>query len=139
MASFQATGTARRVRAGIAFSDASGKVTRLGSSNASTVDATTGWMTSAYTAVAPAGTVSAQAFIMVENTVVGESHLLDRLGLVAGTATEGLTGLSSGTYQVVATAPTRRRTPAPPPSPSPDPLNDETAGRVTPRPFRVDQ
>ncbi|WP_045743893.1 hypothetical protein [Actinoplanes rectilineatus] len=102
VASFQATGTARRVRAGIAFTDANGKVTRLASSNASTVDATTGWMTSAYTAVAPAGAVSAQAFLMVENTVVGESHLLDRLGLVEGTATEGLTGLSSGTYQVVA-------------------------------------
>ncbi|GAA1658693.1 hypothetical protein [Actinoplanes couchii] len=102
VASFQATGTARRVRAGIAFTDASGKVTRLASSNASTVDATTGWMTSAYTAVAPAGAVSAQTFIMVENTVVGESHLLDRLGLVEGTATEGLTGLPSGTYQVVA-------------------------------------
>nr|WP_306206813.1 glycosyl hydrolase family 28-related protein [Actinoplanes sp. RD1] len=104
VASFQAGSTARRVRAGLAFTDSSGKVTRLASSNASTVDATTGWMTSAFSAAAPAGAVSVQAFVMVENTVVGESHLLDRLGLVAGTATEQFTvpaGLT-GTYQVVA-------------------------------------
>jgi hypothetical protein len=45
-------------------------------------------MTSAYTAQAPAGAVAVQAFLMVENTLAGEVHLLDRAGLVIGTATE---------------------------------------------------
>ncbi len=104
VASFQAGTTARRVRTGLAFTSATGKVTRLAGSNSSTVDATTGWMTGTYSAAAPADAVSVQAFVMVENTVAGESHLLDRLGLVTGTATEQWTAPAglSGTYQVVA-------------------------------------
>ncbi|MDI6100213.1 glycosyl hydrolase family 28-related protein [Actinoplanes sp. NEAU-A12] len=105
VASFQAAGAGRRVRAGLAFTDATGKVTRLGSANVATVDTATGWMTSSYSAAAPAGAVTVQSFLMVENAAVGESHLLDRLGLVAGTATEQWTAPDalSGRYQVVAT------------------------------------
>ncbi|GIE30363.1 hypothetical protein Ait01nite_034080 [Actinoplanes italicus] len=104
VASFQALGAGRQVRAGLAFTDATGKVSRLGSANVATVDGATGWMTSSYSAVAPAGTVSVQAFLMVEKTVTGESHLIDRMGLVTGATTEQWTAPAalSGTYQVVA-------------------------------------
>jgi hypothetical protein len=104
VAGFQAVGTGRRVRAGLAFTDSTGKVTRLGSANVATVDSTSGWMTSSYSAVAPAGAVSVQTFLMVENAVTGESHLIDRIGLVTGATTEQWTAPAalSGTYQVVA-------------------------------------
>ncbi|MEU4623532.1 hypothetical protein AB0G04_26605 [Actinoplanes sp. NPDC023801] len=104
VASFQALGAGRQVRAGLAFTDAAGKVSRLGSANVATVDSTTGWMTSSYSAVAPAGTVSVQTFLMVERAVIGESHLIDRIGLVTGASTEQWTASAalSGTYQVVA-------------------------------------
>ncbi|UQU62374.1 hypothetical protein COUCH_25475 [Couchioplanes caeruleus] len=102
--SFQAGTIGRRVRAGLAFTDASGKVTRLASANAATVDPATGWMTGSYGSAAPAGTVAVQAMLLVEGAVPGETHLLDRLGLVAGTATEQWTDPAgrAGTYQVVA-------------------------------------
>jgi hypothetical protein len=104
VASFRAGSVGRRVRAGLAFTDATGKITRLGSANAATVDTVTGWVTGSYTAVAPAGAVTVQSFLMVENAVTGESHLLDRLGLVTGTATEQWTApvMVAGTYQIVA-------------------------------------
>ncbi|GAB1643622.1 hypothetical protein [Krasilnikovia sp. MM14-A1259] len=106
VASFQGGSgtTGRRVRAGLAFIDGTGKISRLASANTATVDSTTGWMTSSYSAVAPAGTVSVQSFLMVENAVAGEVHLLDRLGLVTGTATEQWTDPAgtAGQYQLVA-------------------------------------
>ncbi|BEL06498.1 hypothetical protein Q0Z83_046890 [Actinoplanes sichuanensis] len=104
VASFSAVSTGRQVRAGLAFTDAAGKVTRLGSANVATVDSTSGWVTSSYSAVAPAGTVSVQAYLMVEKAVTGESHLIDRIGLVTGSMTEQWTagGALSGAYQVVA-------------------------------------
>ncbi|MCA2211317.1 right-handed parallel beta-helix repeat-containing protein [Jidongwangia harbinensis] len=102
--SFRAGGAGRRVRAGLAFTDAAGKVTRLGSHNSATVDGPAGWTTSSYTAKAPSGTVAVQAFMMVEGAVAGEVHLLDRLGLVAGTATEQWADPSgtAGRFDVVA-------------------------------------
>ncbi|AGL20062.1 right-handed parallel beta-helix repeat-containing protein [Actinoplanes sp. N902-109] len=106
VASFQAATTGRVVRAGLAFTDASGKVSRLATSNKATVDGA-GRVTSSYAAIAPSGAVSVQAFLMVEDTLPGETHILDRLGLVTGAATEQFLPVSSaalvaGTYQVVA-------------------------------------
>ncbi|MFI5930955.1 hypothetical protein [Actinoplanes sp. NPDC051494] len=104
VSSFQAGTAGRRVRAGLAFTDANGKVTRLASSNKATVDTTDGWVTGSYSAVAPSGAVSVQAFLMVEGASAGETHYLDRMGLVSGTATEQFTSSSvlAGSYQVVA-------------------------------------
>ncbi|RZU50740.1 hypothetical protein EV385_2522 [Krasilnikovia cinnamomea] len=106
VASFQAgSGSAgRKVRAGLAFIDGAGKISRLGTQNMPTVDPATGWLTSSYSAAAPAGTVWVQSFLMVENAATGETHLLDRLGLVTGTATEQWTDPAgtTGRYQVVA-------------------------------------
>ncbi|MEU7907183.1 hypothetical protein [Actinoplanes sp. NPDC049118] len=104
VASFQAGTAGRKVRAGLAFTDGTGKVTRLATQNMATVDPATGWVTSSYSASAPAGTVTVQAFLMVEGAVTGEVHLLDRLGLVTGTATEQWADQSglAGSYQVVA-------------------------------------
>ncbi|MFI7600066.1 hypothetical protein [Actinoplanes sp. NPDC049681] len=104
VASFQAGTTARRVRAGLAYTDAAGKVTRLGSGNSATVDSTTGWLTSSYSAAAPAGAVTVQPFLMVEGAAVGESHLIDRMGLVTGSVTEQWADPAgtAGRYDVVA-------------------------------------
>ncbi|MEV4706302.1 hypothetical protein [Actinoplanes sp. NPDC049316] len=102
--SFQAGAAGRKVRAGLAFTDAAGKVTRLATSNTATVDPATGWVTSSYSAAAPAGAVTVQAMLLVEGAVPGETHLLDRLGLVTGTATEQWTDPAgrASSYQVVA-------------------------------------
>lgn len=104
VASFQATTAGRKVRAGLAFTDATGKINRMATGNYSAVDTTGGWITSSYSAAAPAGAVSVQAFLMVENVPAGETHLLDRLGLVTGTNTEQVTlpAGGAGHYQVVA-------------------------------------
>ncbi|GIE83118.1 hypothetical protein Aph02nite_90680 [Actinoplanes philippinensis] len=104
VASFQALGAGRQVRAGLAFTDAAGKVTRLGSANIATVDGTSGWMTSTYTASAPAGAVTVQPYLMVEKALTGESHLIDRIGLTTATVTEGWTAPAglAGAYQIVA-------------------------------------
>ncbi|MEV4639822.1 hypothetical protein AB0J80_20995 [Actinoplanes sp. NPDC049548] len=88
VASFQAGTVSRRVRAGLAYTDATGKVTRLASGNSATVDPATGWVTSSYSAAAPAGAVTVQAFLMVEGATPGETHLIDRMGLVTGAVTE---------------------------------------------------
>ncbi|MEU8664166.1 hypothetical protein, partial [Actinoplanes philippinensis] len=104
VASFQALGAGRQVRAGLAFTDAAGKVTRLGSANVATVDSASGWMTSTCTASAPAGAVTVQPYLMVEKSLTGESHLIDRIGLTTTAATEGWTAPAglAGAYQVVA-------------------------------------
>ncbi|BFU41851.1 hypothetical protein [Krasilnikovia sp. MM14-A1004] len=104
VASFQADSVGRKVRAGLAFIDGSGKVSRLGTQTMPTVDPATGWLTSSYSAVAPPGTVWVQSLLMVENAATGETHLLDRLGLVTGTATEQWTDPAgtTGRYQLVA-------------------------------------
>ncbi|MFI5496116.1 hypothetical protein [Actinoplanes sp. NPDC051859] len=86
--SAQAQGAGRWVRAGLKFTNAAGKVTNLATSNRATVDATTGWMTSNYIYTAPADAVSVQAWYLIEGTVAGEKHLVDRIGLVAGARTE---------------------------------------------------
>jgi trimeric autotransporter adhesin len=102
--SFQAGSAGRKVRAGLAFTDASGKVTRLATANTATVDPLSGWVTSSYSVAAPAGAVAVQPMLLVEGAVTGETHLLDRLGLVTGTATEQWTDPAgrAGNYQVVA-------------------------------------
>ncbi|BFU45883.1 beta strand repeat-containing protein [Krasilnikovia sp. MM14-A1004] len=76
------------VRAGMRFTDASGKTFDYATNNKATVDSATGWMTSNFTQTVPAGMVSLQAWYLIEGTVAGEVHLVDRLGLVAGTRTE---------------------------------------------------
>ncbi|MEV8508386.1 glycosyl hydrolase family 28-related protein [Actinoplanes sp. NPDC051475] len=113
VASFQAGTTARRVRAGLAYVDAAGKITRLGSNNTATVDSTTGWLTSSYSAAAPAGSVTVQAFLMVEGAAVGEAHLIDRMGLVTGSVTEQWADPAgtAGRYDVVSYAVTGDNSP----------------------------
>ena len=69
--SFQAGAAGRRVRAGLAFTDASGKITRLASAHPVTVDPRTGWVTTSYSAAAPVGTVGLQAMLLVEGVSTG--------------------------------------------------------------------
>jgi hypothetical protein len=83
-----AAGSGRQVRAGLKITTASGQVLNLATNNRSTVDATNTWITSSYSYQAPADAVSVQAWYLIEGTVAGESHMVDRLGLVAGTRTE---------------------------------------------------
>jgi hypothetical protein len=63
-------------------------------------------MTSSYSATPPANAASAQAFVAVDGCVTGETHLVDRAGLVQGSVTETWVdpGAPAGaaTYQVVA-------------------------------------
>ncbi|GEM_PF-6471774 len=107
VASYQAGSAGQRVRTGMAWLNAQGGViSRVSSANAATVDSTTGWMTSSYTAVAPAGAVAAQVSVLVDNAVVGDVHLVDRIGLVSGSSTEKWTDPAAPAgptvYQVVA-------------------------------------
>ena len=109
VASFRAktATTGRRVRTGVVWLDAAGTAisSRVFSGNTSTVDGADRWMTSSYTVQAPAGAVYARVLSAVDNCALGETHLMDRVGLVAGTATEGWTdpsATSGATYQVVA-------------------------------------
>lgn len=89
VASYQAGNTGRRVRTGMAWIDAQGAViSRVSSGNAATVDSTTGWMTSSYSKVAPSNAVAAQVLVYADSNAIGEVHLVDRIGLVAGTSTE---------------------------------------------------
>ncbi|MFC3537621.1 hypothetical protein [Couchioplanes azureus] len=113
--SAQAQGAGRWVRAGLKFTTADGRVHNLATNNRATVDATTGWMTSSYTVEAPADAVSVQAWYLIEGTVAGEVHLVDRLGLVAGTRTEQWTEprrhVKPGLYHVVAYTAAENSTP----------------------------
>ncbi|WP_199512058.1 glycosyl hydrolase family 28-related protein [Nucisporomicrobium flavum] len=109
VASFQAGAQAsgRRVRTGVVWLDAAGTAisSRVFSGNASTVDGPDRWMTSSYAVQAPAGAAYARVLSAVDNCVLGETHLMDRIGLIAGTATEGWTdpsGTPGAAYQVVA-------------------------------------
>ncbi|MFC4068582.1 carbohydrate binding domain-containing protein [Actinoplanes subglobosus] len=86
-----AAGSGRQVRAGLKITTASGQVLNLATNNRSTVDATNSWITSSYSYTAPADAVSVQAWYLIEGTVAGEAHMVDRLGLVAGTRTEQFT------------------------------------------------
>ncbi|MCA2213953.1 hypothetical protein [Jidongwangia harbinensis] len=100
------TGPGRRSRAGIEYYDANQvRISRLASFNYSTVDQPGTWITSAHTSVAPANAAYAKVFVLVDNAVAGEVHLVDRLGLVAGGATEQWTDPVAApgvTYRVAA-------------------------------------
>ncbi|GAB1640549.1 hypothetical protein KRMM14A1259_09720 [Krasilnikovia sp. MM14-A1259] len=81
------TGTGQRGRTGIEYYDANKvRISRLATSNNNSVDNATGWITSWYTSTAPANAVYAKAFVLVDNTQAGDVHLIDRIGLVSGTA-----------------------------------------------------
>ncbi|MEV8508557.1 right-handed parallel beta-helix repeat-containing protein [Actinoplanes sp. NPDC051475] len=86
--SAKAAGAGRWVRAGLKFTTATGSVYNLATNNHATTDSANGWITSSYTFQAPADAVSVQAWYLIEGTVADEVHLVDRLGLVAGTRTE---------------------------------------------------
>nr|BFE73326.1 hypothetical protein GCM10020092_066270 [Actinoplanes digitatis] len=61
------------------------------------------WINSTVTATAPAGAAYAKVLSAIDNAVVGEVHLMDRIGLVAGNVTEGWTDTQgSGPYDIVA-------------------------------------
>ncbi|MFI7599943.1 hypothetical protein [Actinoplanes sp. NPDC049681] len=105
--SFKAlTSGGRSVRTGMTWRDATGKsLGQFAPNHRNTVASTSNWVTSSYTAVAPAGAVTAQPFLVIDNSIAGEQHLIDRVGLVAGTNTEGWTDgayAPGNRYQVVA-------------------------------------
>ncbi|GAA2487730.1 hypothetical protein Ahu01nite_024430 [Winogradskya humida] len=103
-----AQATARKARTGVVWLDASGTAvsSRLFTANTATVDATDRWTTSSFTAQAPAGAAYARVISAIDSAAAGEIHLMDRIGLVAGAATEGWTDPATPTgpttYQVVA-------------------------------------
>ncbi|GGQ69813.1 carbohydrate binding domain-containing protein [Couchioplanes azureus] len=108
VASYKAvTNSGRMVRSGITWRDATNK--SLGQvavpTNKYTFASTSNWVTSSYAFVAPAGAVKAEPFLVIDNSLAGEQHLIDRVGLVAGTNTEGWTDgawAPGNRYQVVA-------------------------------------
>jgi len=105
VASYQARTAGRKARTGVQWLDASGAAIggKAYSSNQNTIDGPDRWITSSYSVAAPAGAAYARVVSVIDNAVVGEVHLMDRIGLVAGTATEGWTDtLGSGPYDVVA-------------------------------------
>lgn len=105
VASYQAETTSRKVRTGVQWFDAAGTAVggKFFSSNQFTFDGPDRWITSSYYAQAPAGAAYARVLSAVDNAVVGEVHRMDRIGLVAGTATEGWTDpAGTGPWDVVA-------------------------------------
>ncbi|MEV8510543.1 right-handed parallel beta-helix repeat-containing protein [Actinoplanes sp. NPDC051475] len=105
--SFKAlTSGGRSVRTGMTWRDATGKsLGKFAPNHRNTVASTGNWVTSSYTYVAPAGAVKAEPFLVIDNSLAGEQHLIDRVGLVAGTNTEGWTDgawAPGNRYQVVA-------------------------------------
>ncbi|MEV4642309.1 hypothetical protein AB0J80_33665 [Actinoplanes sp. NPDC049548] len=104
--SAEAQGAGRWVRAGLQVTTASGTVLNLATGNRATTDSATGWITSSYSYQVPADAVSVQAWYLIEGTVADEVHLVDRLGLVAGTRTEQWTDpkprAKTAAYHVVA-------------------------------------
>ncbi|RZU48679.1 pectate lyase-like protein [Krasilnikovia cinnamomea] len=95
-----------RARAGIVWFTADGTmIARMATSNYGSVDNGNGWTTSSYSQAAPANAAFAQVFVAVDETVPGEVHLVDRIGLVAGTNTESFwdpNGTAGARYHVVA-------------------------------------
>ena len=110
VASYQAAAdtAGRRVRTGLVWLDANGTAvsSKLYTSNTATSDSSDGWITSSFSAQAPANAVSARVLAVVEGVSAGEVHYMGRIGLTAGTSTRSFTDAAapSGavTYQVVA-------------------------------------
>ncbi|MEV6600322.1 hypothetical protein AB0M36_26245 [Actinoplanes sp. NPDC051346] len=108
VASYKAvTSGGRMVRAGITWRDATNKA--LGQvavpTNKYTFASTGNWVTSSYAFVAPTGAVKAEPFLVIDNSFANQQHLIDRVGIVAGTNTEGWTDgawAPGNRYQVVA-------------------------------------
>ncbi|OJF12535.1 hypothetical protein EDD30_0264 [Couchioplanes caeruleus] len=100
VASFKAvTSGGRVVRAGMSWRDANNKsLGQPATQNKFTIASTGNWITSSHTEKAPAGAVTALPFLVIDNSIAGEQHLIDRVGLVAGTNTEGWTD-SGRTYR----------------------------------------
>jgi hypothetical protein len=100
-------GSGQRSRAGIEYYDANKvRISRLHSQNYASVDNAGNWITSSFTSTAPPNAAYAKAFVLVDNTAVGDVHLVDRIGIVAGTtATEQWTDPAAGAgtaYRVMA-------------------------------------
>jgi trimeric autotransporter adhesin len=105
-ASFRALGTGGKARAGIAWIDANDKtISKVLPSTNILTDAADSWLTSTYTTTAPSTAVKAQPFVVVDDCVDGQTHLVDRVGIVGGTATQTWTDVNAltgaNTYQVV--------------------------------------
>ncbi|GIJ49937.1 hypothetical protein Val02_68230 [Virgisporangium aliadipatigenens] len=107
VASFKALGgSGRSVRAGVGFFTA--EVTGLGEFAAprdATMSTTAGWVTSSYTTQVPASAMYARSFLIIDGATAADAHLIDRVGLVSGTATEGWVDAewaAGNRYQVVA-------------------------------------
>ncbi|MEU4217287.1 right-handed parallel beta-helix repeat-containing protein [Actinoplanes sp. NPDC026623] len=100
-------GSGQRSRAGIEYYDAGGvRISRLHTQNYASVDNAGNWITSSLTSTAPPNAAYAKAFVLVDNAAAGDVHLVDRIGIVAGTATEQWTdpaAAAAGTaYRVLA-------------------------------------
>lgn len=107
VASLRAAASSRVVRSGIVWLDAAGTpVGAPASPKFGTPELGGSWTTTSYTAQAPAGAAGARLLVTVESATPGETHLVDRVGLVRGIATQTWTDQSapagSATYQVVA-------------------------------------
>ncbi|BEL06668.1 hypothetical protein Q0Z83_048590 [Actinoplanes sichuanensis] len=107
VASYQVlTGRGRRARTGVEFYNSKMVlVARLATANIGSVETRGNWITSSYTAVAPPGAAYAKVYVSVDDTLKGDVHLVDRIGLVSGTRTEQFAdpGAPAGTtYHVVA-------------------------------------
>lgn len=102
------SGVSRKARTGIVWLDANGNTisSRLFTSNKATTSSTDGWVTSTFTAQAPAGAAYARVLSAIDDAQAGETHLMDRIGLVQGSATESFTDTSAPSgavsYQIVA-------------------------------------
>ncbi|MEU4222227.1 glycosyl hydrolase family 28-related protein [Actinoplanes sp. NPDC026623] len=106
-ASYQAlAGAFNRARTGIEYYDAAKvRISRLATGNTNSKETADNWITSSFTSAAPANAVYARVFVSVDNTLKDDVHLVDRIGLVAGTNTEQFVtaGAPAGaTYHVLA-------------------------------------
>ncbi|GAB1691466.1 putative Ig domain-containing protein [Krasilnikovia sp. M28-CT-15] len=110
--SAKALGAGRPVRAGLIFTRAGNPDDKLAVSKTSApVDATGSWIKGTFTATAPADAVSVQAWCIIEDTVAGEVHLVDRLGLTMGRFSEANPPAGPATYHVVAYSAKENSTP----------------------------
>ncbi|MFI1991638.1 carbohydrate binding domain-containing protein [Actinoplanes sp. NPDC020271] len=94
----------KQVRAGVRITFANGTTQKWATSNKTAIDSYANWITSYYTFTVPADAVSVEPWYLIEGTVAGDAHLVDRLGLVAGTRTEQFTeanGPANAVYHVV--------------------------------------
>ncbi|MFI5492836.1 hypothetical protein [Actinoplanes sp. NPDC051859] len=108
VASYQAlVGQGQRAQTGMEFYDADNNcIARVTTGNPDAVETARNWITSTDSHTAPPGSVRAAPFISVDHTTTGDIHLVDRIGLVAGTTrTEQFTDPTAparATYHILA-------------------------------------